>query len=101
MATLRGRAGIQTPSQNSYALERERYNKSGDNFLALAQGNNDPIIWLPFDLHALNCARRRGIGGYTQLVAQHRPWALKSSGPGMLTWASASSCQCHRGEQLL
>ena len=52
---------------------------------------------LPFDLHALHCARRRGIGGSTRLVAQHGPWAPTPSDPGMLTWASASSCQCHRG----
>ena len=65
--------------------------------LALAQGDDDPTIGLLFDQHALYCARRRGSGGFTRLLAQHRPWAPTSSGPGMLTWASASSCQCHRG----
>ena len=64
--------------------------------LALAQGDDDPTIGLLFDQHALYCARRRGIGGSTRLVAQHHPWAPTSSGPGMLTWASASLCQCHR-----
>ena len=70
--------------------------RAGD-LQALAQGDKDPIMWLPFDLHALNCARRRGIGGSTRLVAQYRPWAPTSSGPGMLTWASALLCQRHRG----
>ena len=72
-------------------------NPASRKHLALALGDNDPIMGLPFDMHALHCARRRGIGGSTRLVAQYRPWAPTSSGPGMLTWASASSCQCHRG----
>ena len=99
------RAAIQTPSKTAKPLGSERENKSGLGTLlspaaltlALAQGDDDPIIGLPFDLHALYCARRRGIGGSTRPLAQYRPRAPTSSGPGMLLRASASACQCHRG----